>query len=70
MPRAKTELSQLLAGDEVICVRPRRDSLAPFDVDTAKSQAFDVDLSHVIDAWPRLPQGVRKAILAMVDATK
>ena len=70
MPRAKTELSHLLAGDDAICVRPRRESPVTYSSDAATSQAFGDDLSKVIAAWPRLTQGVRTAVLAMVDATK
>ncbi len=34
------------------------------------SDDFDADLRKVIDAWPRLPEAVRRNIVAMVEASQ
>ena len=36
----------------------------------AETGHFNLDLQHVIDAWPMLPEAVRAGILAIVDAAK
>ena len=82
MPRAKTELSELLAGDSELCIRrrptvaaelhkagPHREASGiPAKAQTASSAepAIDPELASVIDAWPGLPRNVRAAVLAMV----
>ena len=82
MPRAKTELAELLAGDKMLCVRrpspgPVRPevhagvcgiNLAPGS-DASPGPTMDEDLSLVIDAWPDLPRSVRAAVLAMIHET-
>jgi hypothetical protein len=32
----------------------------------ARESAFDRDLQRILDAWPTLPEPIRRAILAMV----
>jgi hypothetical protein len=82
MPRAKTELTELLAGDDLLCVRrPRSVAAGQANTDPRPEAAgtdaapqteslcarpADGDLACVIDAWPGLPRNVRAAILAMV----
>jgi hypothetical protein len=71
MPRAKTELTELLAGDKLLCVRrPPPADLSRQQAEMAPSgpasQVADKDLVPVIEAWPRLPRGIRSAILALV----
>jgi hypothetical protein len=79
MPRANTELTELLAGDALLCVRRRPAPAAPLPNSTAQGSAesqplaqsqpapnADADLAAVIDAWPGLPRNVRAAILAMI----
>ncbi len=85
MPRAKTELSELLAGDDLLCVRrPRSASAlrpsadqrpeasaadAALQTESSPVPTADGDLACVIDAWPGLPRNVRAAILAMIHET-
>ncbi len=85
MPRAKTELTEILAGDDLLCVRRPRtatalrptadtvSSVPGVDVEpraeSPRSQSGDGDLAGVIDAWPGLPRNVRAAILAMIRET-
>ncbi len=33
----------------------------------SQGDAGDADLARVVEAWPRLPEGVRRAILALVE---
>ena len=33
-----------------------------------KTTPTDLDLAKVIDAWPALPEPIKRAILAMIDA--
>ncbi len=82
MPRAKTELTELLAGDRLLCLRRRASATAtgpsaevgqgtPADnarpnVGSPRAQSDDADLGRVIDAWSGLPRHVREAVLAMV----
>jgi len=68
MPRASTELTELLAGDDLLCVRRRETAPAPRPIPTAEAAA-DADLASLIEAWPNLPRGVRAAILAMIRET-
>jgi len=78
MPRATTELFELLAGDPLLCVQrrsvsnpaphippesPRAVADAASDAD---SVAVDADLARVIQAWPSLPRNIRAAIVALV----
>jgi hypothetical protein len=71
MPRAKTELSALLAGDPAICVRrpaPIASAQDPI-ARVAAAPAFataDADLARLVEAWPSLPRSIRAAITAMV----
>lgn len=38
--------------------------------ETAPDQPpLDVDLSRVVEAWPTLPEAIRRAVLAMVEAS-
>ena len=85
MPRAKTDLSELLAGDSTLCVRRRSSAPSPPQNAGARSgtsganaesqaepppaAAIDADLACVIAAWPGLPQDVRAAVLAMIRET-
>ena len=84
MPRAKTELTELLAGDHLLCVRRRASATATrpgmpasardpqrreSPADILADQSADADLGQVIDAWPGLPRNVRTAILAMIRET-
>ena len=85
MPRAKTELSELLAGDDALCVRRRSSATATRQTAEARSDVPDVhaepqiespptaavdgDLTRVIDAWPGLPRNVRAAVLALIRET-
>lgn len=75
MPIAMTELSELLAGDDTICVRRPPVAVAPSesrDAETPESASAsdnaDPQLARVVQAWPRLPGGIQSAIVAMVDA--
>jgi hypothetical protein len=76
MPRASTELTEMLAGDALLCVR-RRAAAAVVPARTAAetataapiAPAADIDLTCVIDAWPDLPRHIRAAILAMIRET-
>ncbi len=75
MPRANTDLRQLLTGDLALCVRSRAKVSAvsaPLDGKVEpldnKVEPLDADLSRVREAWPNLSQGVRTAILALIDA--
>jgi len=82
MPRAKTELSALLAGDAMICVRRRTPSTAapvqpagaPSAADLSAApavhpEATDGELARLVAAWPSLPRNVRAAIVALVGET-
>jgi hypothetical protein len=80
MPRAKTDLAELLAGDKVLCVQRRSDRLAaahaaasaPLSAnDTISSvpAAVDADLARLNAAWPALPADVRAAIAALAGQT-
>jgi hypothetical protein len=33
-------------------------------------QAIDISLLQIIDGWPKLPESIRRAIVALVDAAK
>jgi len=81
MPRAKTELSELLAGDDTLCVRrlgsaaaaqnrtsrPLTSAAASPDCRAKTSSSMaDEQLAFLIDAWPRLSPNIRAAIWAMV----
>ncbi len=67
MPRATTELSELLASDPLLCVRRRAESAPAADAASdANPVAGDADLAHVIQAWPSLPRNIRAAIAALV----
>jgi hypothetical protein len=80
MPRAKTGLTEMLAGDELLCVRPPAVAAVPKSgvdasprpespAESLRDQTSDADLRRVIDAWPDLGRGVRTAILAIVRDT-
>ena len=81
MPRARTELTAILAGDHTLCLRPRgQRATAPVEnaVEAGAEQAekpsavdpgVPRDLRRVCEAWPRLSQGVRTAIHAMISAS-
>jgi hypothetical protein len=85
MPRATTELSELLAGDDLLCARrprsattsrPSADARPPASAadgaslaESSQTHAADGDLACLIDAWPKLPRNVRAAILAMIRET-
>ncbi len=85
MPRAKTELSELLAADKLLCVRPRPPATAMradadsgsdgpradvgAKVESRHAHPVDMDLSRVVDAWAGLPHNVRAAILAIIRET-
>jgi len=85
MPRAKTELSEFLANDDLLCVRRRAsaisarqnaeaqmgasDPYAELQMESPSAPAVDGDLAHVIDAWPSLPRNVRAAVLAIIHET-
>ena len=75
MPRAKTELSELLAGDHVLCARRRvsanamrqnAEARSGADAEPQAAQTVDADLACVIDAWPGLSEDVRAAVLALI----
>jgi hypothetical protein len=78
MPRAKTELSEMLADDAMLCLRRRVTSVtavkdAPAESSTTATlppvgepQAGDEELARVIDAWPSLPRNIRTAVVAMI----
>ncbi len=74
MPRAKTELSELLAGDALLCVRRRASapSAQPSPASRDPSSpvpTVDADLARVSAAWPGLPRNIRAAMLAMIRET-
>ena len=85
MPRARTDLVELLAGDSTLCVRRRPvatptpqnaelrsgTSAAHIESQTESPPALtiDGDLVGVIGAWPGLPQSVRAAVLTMIRET-
>ncbi len=76
MPRAKTELSEMLAGDKSLCLRRRaaNETRPSDDAKTRSASPADPDiavedLTRVIEAWPGLPRNVRAAILAMIRET-
>ena len=80
MPRAKTELTELLAGDAVVCVRPQaaftiaqqapaEASVAAASAAVATDAVADADLARLIEVWPSLPRNIRAAIAAMVRET-
>jgi hypothetical protein len=79
MPRAKTELSEMLAGDALLCARrPQAAAIAPAEPPVAEAPSRDEsprvpapggDLAQVMEAWPMLPRNVRAAILAMIRET-
>jgi hypothetical protein len=79
MPRAKTELSDLLAGDKSLCLRrpaanatrPSADAKIQVESPAAPSTPHIAgeDLTRVIEAWPGLPRNVHAAILAMIRET-
>ena len=69
MPRARTELSELLADDDALCVRRRAPATAPRENAEAVSPsapAVDGDLTYVIEAWPDLSRNIRAAVLALI----
>jgi hypothetical protein len=72
MPRANTELTEMMAGDALLCVRPRAKptpqpaAAASPAVEASRMESTDGDLSGVVEAWPDLPRNVRAAIVAMV----
>jgi hypothetical protein len=73
MPRATTELTQLLANDPLVGIR-RRSQATPVPQAASESSVAgaelptiqDAVLSRVIEAWPSLPRSIRAAISAMV----
>ena len=85
MPRSRTELLELLAGDDALCVRRRAAAAsaqpngevglggsgtnAESQAESPAAPAVDGDLACVIDAWPGLPRYIRAAVLAMIRAT-
>ena len=64
MPQATTELSELLAGDNALCVRRPQSSAAPRGERCPDDG--DGDLACLIDAWPGLPRNIRAAVLALI----
>lgn len=51
--------------------RESREETALLETRDAKSGALatDPDLNHIFDAWPTLPEPIKAAILALVQAT-
>jgi hypothetical protein len=43
-------------------------SLAPQLAPEAEKRSSDPDLARVIDAWPVLPEAIRRAVLALVGS--
>jgi hypothetical protein len=80
MPRAKTELAELLADDPLLCVRRLSAARSTQEFSTGGQQPLtqtqaasdarppveDADLARVIEVWPALPRSIRAAIVALV----
>jgi hypothetical protein len=84
MPRPKTELSELLAGDNTLCLRRRASVVATQPntearsgtsacadplVESPPAPTDNGDLAHVIEAWPDLPEDIRATVMAMIRGT-
>jgi hypothetical protein len=85
MPRARTDRSELLAGDSTLCVRRRAAAtttrqnaeacsgacgvVAEPQAEAPRTPTADGDLACVVDAWPGLPRNVRAAVLALIRET-
>jgi hypothetical protein len=44
--------------------------LVPSSSETAQSPQFPADLARIVAAWARLPDAIKTAILALVQATQ
>jgi hypothetical protein len=67
-PATPPPQSQAGTPDAAKTQNPLAHSLARETQKSAGLVALDPDLQRVLDAWPTLPEAIRRAILALVDA--
>jgi hypothetical protein len=68
MPHSIPKLSTLLAGDRLLCVKPR--SAQKRSPEECSSRPLDPDLVRVMQAWPTLAPGIRAAVMALVESQR